>query len=220
MRQEVESAPDGIGFLSNYQADKGGLNSRRVNGVACNQTTAASGQYAGVAVFYEVTKGPATGAAPAFINWVDSSGAAKKIIASQWVAIALAATCWQVSAMLERLRKPWPDHRAERTLGAVSLLVGVGRRGDGRVRRRCAPGRCSSTTGSAGCSAAATSKRDQQDDRRDDQPGRGRLPPARVAADLRHAADDRDRGRARPRDRGALVDLHRRARARARAAGS
>jgi ABC-type phosphate transport system permease subunit len=27
--------------------------------------------------------------------------------------------------MIERLRKPWPDHRAERTLGAVSLLVGV-----------------------------------------------------------------------------------------------
>ncbi len=27
--------------------------------------------------------------------------------------------------MLERLRRPWPDHRAERTLGAVSLLVGV-----------------------------------------------------------------------------------------------
>jgi phosphate transport system permease protein len=27
--------------------------------------------------------------------------------------------------LLERLRKPWTDHRAERTLGAVSLLVGV-----------------------------------------------------------------------------------------------
>jgi phosphate transport system permease protein len=27
--------------------------------------------------------------------------------------------------MIERLRKPWPDHRAERLLGAVSLLVGV-----------------------------------------------------------------------------------------------
>ncbi len=27
--------------------------------------------------------------------------------------------------MLERLKRPWPDHRAERTLGAVSLLVGV-----------------------------------------------------------------------------------------------
>jgi phosphate transport system permease protein len=28
--------------------------------------------------------------------------------------------------VLERLRKPWPDHRAERTLGAVSLSIGVG----------------------------------------------------------------------------------------------
>jgi phosphate transport system permease protein len=27
--------------------------------------------------------------------------------------------------VLERLRRPWPDHRAERLLGAVSLLVGV-----------------------------------------------------------------------------------------------
>jgi len=27
--------------------------------------------------------------------------------------------------VLERLRSPWPDHRAERTLGAVSLSVGV-----------------------------------------------------------------------------------------------
>jgi phosphate transport system permease protein len=28
--------------------------------------------------------------------------------------------------VLERLKKPWPDHRAERLLGAVSLLIGVG----------------------------------------------------------------------------------------------
>ena len=28
--------------------------------------------------------------------------------------------------MFERLKKPWPDHRAERTLGAVSLLIGAG----------------------------------------------------------------------------------------------
>jgi phosphate transport system permease protein len=27
--------------------------------------------------------------------------------------------------VIERLRRPWPDHRAERALGAVSLLVGV-----------------------------------------------------------------------------------------------
>jgi phosphate transport system substrate-binding protein len=87
MRQQVESTPASIGFLSNYQADKGGVNPVQFNGVACNKTTAASGQYAGVAVFFEVTKGPATGGAAAFISWVDHSGAAKKIIASQWVPI-------------------------------------------------------------------------------------------------------------------------------------
>lgn len=87
MRQAVESTPGGIGFVSNYQADKGGVNPVSFNGVACSKTTAASGQYAGVAVFYEVTKGAATGAAAAFIHWIDSSPAAKKIIASQWVPI-------------------------------------------------------------------------------------------------------------------------------------
>jgi phosphate transport system substrate-binding protein len=87
MRQAVEGAPSGIGFLSNYQANKGGLNVAEINGVPCNQTTTASGQYPGVSVFWEVTKGPASGAAAAFIHWIDASGAAKKIIESQWVPI-------------------------------------------------------------------------------------------------------------------------------------
>jgi phosphate transport system substrate-binding protein len=87
MRQAVENAPGGIGFLSNYQANKGGLNTVEFNGVACNQSTAASEQYGGVSVFYEVTKGAPTGAAAAFINWIDRSAAAQKIIASQWIAI-------------------------------------------------------------------------------------------------------------------------------------
>jgi len=87
MRQQVESDPNSIGFLSNYQANKGGVNPVAFNGVACSQTTATSGQYGGVAVFYEVTKGTARGAAASFINWIDSSSAAKKIIASQWVAL-------------------------------------------------------------------------------------------------------------------------------------
>jgi phosphate transport system substrate-binding protein len=87
MRQAVENAPSGIGFLSNYQANKGGPNVPSINGVACNKSTGASGQYPGVAVFFEVTKGPATGAAAAFINWIDHSAAAKKIIASQWIPI-------------------------------------------------------------------------------------------------------------------------------------
>ena len=95
MKQQIESHPSSIGFLSNYNADRGGLNSVSYNGVACNKATAASGQYAGVAVFFEVTKGPATGAAAAFINWIDSSPAAKKIIASEWVRrSAEARGCW------------------------------------------------------------------------------------------------------------------------------
>ena len=55
--------------------------------MACNKTTVASGQYAGIAQFYEVTKGKATGAASAFIGWIESSAAARKIISSQWVPI-------------------------------------------------------------------------------------------------------------------------------------
>jgi phosphate transport system substrate-binding protein len=87
MRQGIQNDPSGIGFISNYQADQGTVNPVDFNGVACNKNTAATGKYQGVAVFYEVTKGPARGAAANFINWIDRSGAAKKIIASQWVPI-------------------------------------------------------------------------------------------------------------------------------------
>ena len=57
--------------------------------------------------------------------------------------------------------------------------------------------------------------RGRQADRGHHQPARRGLPPARLAADLRHAADERDRGRAGARDRGALLGVHRRACARA-----
>jgi len=87
LRQAVESDPSGIGFLSNYQAALGTLHSVGYNGVACNKATATSGQYAGIARFYEVTKGKATGAASAFIGWIEASAAARKIIASQWIPI-------------------------------------------------------------------------------------------------------------------------------------
>ena len=87
LRQTVENDPNGIGFLSNYQAGLGALNSVSYNGVACSQATATSGQYAGIARFYEVTKGKATGAASAFIGWIEASAAARKIISSQWIPI-------------------------------------------------------------------------------------------------------------------------------------
>jgi len=88
LKQQVENDPNSIGFVSNYQADLGGVNVVSLNGVPCNRATATSGQYSGIARFYEVTKGKATGAASAFIGWIDSSAAAKKIISSQWIPIS------------------------------------------------------------------------------------------------------------------------------------
>jgi len=87
LRQAVENDPNGIGFLSNYQAALGSLHSVGYNGVSCNKASVTSGQYAGIARFYEVTKGKATGAASAFIGWIEASAAARKIISSQWIPV-------------------------------------------------------------------------------------------------------------------------------------
>src|SRR5271165_2818279 len=48
MRQQVESDPNSIGFVSNYQSDKGGVHSVNVNGVGCSKSTVESGTYLGV----------------------------------------------------------------------------------------------------------------------------------------------------------------------------
>jgi ABC-type phosphate transport system substrate-binding protein len=89
--EKVKSEPLAIGFLSNYAAldgpDHTGLHVVEYNNVACNLANAASGAYAGVARFYEVTKGKATGAEAKFISWVIHSAAAKKIISSEWLPV-------------------------------------------------------------------------------------------------------------------------------------
>ena len=87
LEQQVENTPNGVGFLSNYRADQGTVNSVGYNGVACTLANVASGQYTAVARFYEVTKGKATGAAAKFISWIHTSKAAHKIISTQWVPI-------------------------------------------------------------------------------------------------------------------------------------
>ncbi|MCL2770326.1 MAG: substrate-binding domain-containing protein [Solirubrobacterales bacterium] len=87
LRQAVTSDPSSIGFLSNYQAGLGGVNVVDYNGVACTTANARSGAYAGVARFYEVTNGRATGAVASFIAWIDRSRAARRIISSQWIPI-------------------------------------------------------------------------------------------------------------------------------------
>jgi phosphate transport system substrate-binding protein len=84
LKQAVENDPNGIGFVSNYQSDKGGVNVVGINGVACNRNTAAAGAYPGVARFYEVTKGRASGAAAGFISWIRGTAAARKIISTPW----------------------------------------------------------------------------------------------------------------------------------------
>jgi phosphate transport system substrate-binding protein len=87
LEQQVANTPSGIGFLSNYRADQGTVNPVAYNGVACTLANVASGQYTATARFYEVTKGPATGAAAKFISWIRTSKAARKIISTQWVPI-------------------------------------------------------------------------------------------------------------------------------------
>ena len=87
MRQTVENDPNSIGFVSNYQSDKGTVHAVGLNGTACSASTVKSGTYQGTARFYEVTKGKATGAASAFIGWIEKSAAARKIISTQWVPV-------------------------------------------------------------------------------------------------------------------------------------
>jgi phosphate transport system substrate-binding protein len=85
LRQQVENDPSAIGFMSNYQSDKGTVHAIPIGGVACSRATAVSGQYPGVARFYEVTKGKPTGLALKFISFVIHSSTAKKIINTQWI---------------------------------------------------------------------------------------------------------------------------------------
>lgn len=92
LKQAVENDPNSIGFLSNYNADDGGVNSVAYNGVGCAKANVASGQYAGIALFYEVTKGEAKGASAAFISWIDKAKAAQAIIASEWVPVSSGST--------------------------------------------------------------------------------------------------------------------------------
>jgi phosphate transport system substrate-binding protein len=87
MRAKVESDPDAIGFVSNYQSDKRTVNAVGYNGVACNHQNVKTGAYAGTARFYEVTKGRATGAASAFIGWITKSAAAARIVDTQWLTV-------------------------------------------------------------------------------------------------------------------------------------
>jgi phosphate transport system substrate-binding protein len=85
MQNVVKKDTGGIGFLSDYFALAKGISPVGYNGVGCNVANVVSGSYPGTSDFYEVTKGPATGQVEAFIYWMQSNSAAKKIIQSNWI---------------------------------------------------------------------------------------------------------------------------------------
>ena len=85
MQNAVKKDPSAIGFLSDYFALAKGINPVAYNGTGCTVANVVSGSYPGVSDFYEVTKGPASGAVEAFIYWIQTSSTAKKIIESNWI---------------------------------------------------------------------------------------------------------------------------------------
>ena len=85
MQNAVEHDPNGIGFNSDYFALAKGINAVGYNGTACNTANVVAGTYPGVSDFYEVTKGPASGHVEAFIYWIQTNAAAKKIIETNWI---------------------------------------------------------------------------------------------------------------------------------------
>jgi phosphate transport system substrate-binding protein len=83
IEQAVKSDPNAIGYVSLDFI--GGVNAAGYKGVACNLRNAKSGEYGGVRNFWMVTRGPATGATATFINWVENSPVAQKIVGLHWV---------------------------------------------------------------------------------------------------------------------------------------
>ena len=85
VQQAVSTDKNAIGFNSGWYASQKNVHAVAYEGVACNLQGAKSGQYPGVRNYYEVTRGNATGAAGAFIKWIQKSPAARPIIASHWI---------------------------------------------------------------------------------------------------------------------------------------
>jgi phosphate transport system substrate-binding protein len=80
VQSTVASDKNAIGFNSGWYAAQKNVHAVAFNGVACNLASAKSGQYPGVRTYYEVTRGPATGAAKKFISWIQHNKDAQAII--------------------------------------------------------------------------------------------------------------------------------------------
>ncbi len=68
--QAVSQDPNAIGFIS-FASLTNKVKALSINGVTCSATTIANGSYTTQRPFNFLTKGPASGAELAFINWCD-----------------------------------------------------------------------------------------------------------------------------------------------------
>jgi phosphate transport system substrate-binding protein len=93
LQTAVEKDPSAIGFLSDYFALNKKINAVAYNGTACSVANTVNETYPGFSFFYEVTKGPAVGNAEGhFINWIQTSKAAKKLIETNWIPLTITKT--------------------------------------------------------------------------------------------------------------------------------
>jgi phosphate transport system substrate-binding protein len=81
----VKSDPNAIGYVSLFFSE--GAFAVPYKGVACTERNAKSGQYGGERNLYMVTRGPAKGAAKAWISWIVHSSAAASVINTEWVSL-------------------------------------------------------------------------------------------------------------------------------------
>jgi phosphate transport system substrate-binding protein len=84
VKSSVEASRGAIGFVSLDFVDSD-LRTVNYQGVGCTLRNAKSNQYKGVRPFSLVTRGKPTGAAKAFIKWVQTSAAAKAVINQHWI---------------------------------------------------------------------------------------------------------------------------------------
>jgi phosphate transport system substrate-binding protein len=93
LQSKVAGDPNAIGFLSDYFAlNKKKVNAVAYNGIGCNVADTVNETYPGWSFFYEVTRGTATGTPEGrFINWIQTSKPAKKIIETNWIPLTITA---------------------------------------------------------------------------------------------------------------------------------
>ena len=217
MQNAVKKDPSAIGFLSDYFALAKGINPVAYNGTGCSVANVVSGSYPGVSDFYEVTKGPASGRRRG-LHLLDPD----ELDGEEDHREQLDPARQDRAGGEDRDRGAAPhcaDPGPTAAPGSCSarwrLLVALAIVADGRVRR----GSRVAHVLARGPLLARLRREPRlagQRDELDERPPAGvGVPRARVAADLRHAADERLRGAPRPRDLAADRDLRRRLRRRA-----